>query len=188
MVLCHCTLCLKKHFMKKFKCSTAPSRRIWLHHGRFSVRTNWLHTPEQWWPERAENRSCIKTDLGIFGQTHSTSKVHTQCPVARVARLSDMSELRNRKWTTNTLCSRGHLQLCWPNFDQFWPPPPSSSGQTQTWTCYILYKLYHVTQGGLFTDALPHSSCPRSYWMTPNLCRCQRVFLVVYLDISIGSS
>ena len=59
----------------------------------------------------------------------------------------------------------GIQQLRGPNFTKFQPPPPPSSGQK--WICYIQSILCHVTPRGLYLTPSP-SSCPRSYWMTPN--------------------
>ena len=41
------------------------------------------------------------------------------------------------------------------------------------------YTLFHVTNRGLSTDHLPTSSCPRSYWMTPDENDKSKVFKIV---------
>ena len=59
-------------------------------------------------------------------------------------------------------------QLCGPSFIQFWPPPPL------VWTLmHILHNMYlpFITWPPIppwsFYWPPPHSSCPRSFWMTP---------------------
>ena len=53
-------------------------------------------------------------------------------------------------------------QLRGPNFTQLWPPQVDYCGH---FPYYLPF--FHVTKHVFSTDHLPTSSCPRSYWMTP---------------------
>ena len=72
---------------------------------------------------------------------------------------------------------RGHSTTTWTEFCHFWPPLPLS-GQ-------FLYPERGQKQP--FFDSLPHSSCPRSYWMPP-MYTCSIFDWMVYVCGSMATT
>ena len=70
-------------------------------------------------------------------------------------------------------------QLRGTNFTQFWPPTPLE------WTVFTYRLPFHLTKSGLSTDHLPTSSCPRSYWMTPQ-DKIFGLFLTLVGEVGLG--